>query len=334
MEQAIDAFIAALAAERGASGNTLSAYQTDLRQLQDYLRRRQRVVRWDMVEAEHVHAFLDFLVAREYATTSIARKFAATKTFFQHLVANGALNENPASALSAPRVERAVPHTLGASERARLFGQVVADGPAGLRDAAMLQLLFATGMRVGEVVALDVHDLDAACAQVRCPGHHGRDRTLPLTPAARDALRAYLEGARPRWVRGTDTALFVNQRGERLTRQGFWLIVKGYARGAGIANITPGALRHSFALDLVNQGTELRTVQGLLGHANLSTTQVYRRLQRAAGDTLRGLADASTGAPSDGAREPEEASVAVAFATPGAKCERDSLCATGQPGGN
>lgn len=298
MEQAIEAFIASRAARQGASGNTLAAYETDLHQLQDYLTHIHPITAWEDVDTTHLSAFVAFLTRRSYAPTSIARKLAATKAFFRYLKSTAARTEDPAARLSAPRVEKSPPRALDAGAIARLFAQVVAEDPPGQRDAAMLHTLYATGLRVGEVVALDVgdvSDLDGASARVRCLTRTGHERTLPLGAAARQALSAYLDAGRPHLLRGGLTpALFVNQRGERLTRQGFWLVVKLYARDAGIEDITPHTLRHSFALDLITRGTELRTIQELLGHANLSTTQMYRPFQRSEGAPEPGETDGVT----------------------------------------
>lgn len=299
VEQAIQAFIVSLAAERGSSRNTLEAYHTDLRQLQDFLR-RERIGRWADVRSHHLEAFVAHLRDREYANTSIARKLAAVKAFCFHLHLSGVTEHDPAVGLSAPRIEKYLPHALSRSEVARLFEQIVPVTPAGQRDAAMLQVLYGTGLRVSELISLDLDNVAAELTEIQCPARSGRHRRLPLPLTARAALDEYLQDARPRLLRQTlTTALFLNHHGERLTRQGFWLIIKGYARTAGIGDITPHMLRHSFALDLVERGVELRSVQEMLGHAHLSTTQVYRHLRKsqlapAAGAAVHADADDGT----------------------------------------
>lgn len=281
MEQAIQHFILSLAAERGASHNTLGAYKTDLRQLEDYLR-QEGITAWSQARPAHVADFVAYLREREYAPTSIARKAAAVKSFFRALGISGAIPEDPALELKVPRVEREPPQTLSAGEVASLFSQIDTTTPAGLRDDAMLRLLYATGLRVSEIVALSLADLDPDLAHVRAAGRNGRVRALPVPASTRAALADYIERGRPRLARHESVhALFLNHHGLHLTRQGFWLIMKGHARAAGIANSTPHTLRHSFALDLVDRGVEMRNVQELLGHANLSTTQVYRHLRHA-----------------------------------------------------
>lgn len=287
MDQAIQDFVIALVAEQGASPNTLGAYRTDLRQLEDFLR-RQRIASWSEVSSDMLADFTAHLAAREYATTSIARKLAATRRFFQYLHRIGAVERDPTGSLGSPHIEKCLPHILSQQDVARLFRQIPTSTPAGRRDAAMVQLLHATGLRVSELVSLRLTDLDGDLTHVRCVARNGRERSLPLSPAAQRALRAYLDDGRHQLARGeASDAIFLNHHGEQLTRQGFWLIVKGYARAAGIGEVTPHTLRHAFALNLIGQGMDLRGVQELLGHANLSTTQMYRRLQR----TPAGAAD-------------------------------------------
>jgi integrase/recombinase XerD len=280
MEEAIQEFMAALASERKSSQNTLGAYRSDLRQLADFLQRRD-IRRWDDVTPALVTDFVLDLRERSYATTSIARKVAAVKSFFQFLRRSGKLSSNPARALQTPKVEKDLPHALGHDEVARLFEAVSSSG-VGQRDLAMLHTIYSTGMRVTELISLDVAHLDLARGHVRCPTRNRKERVLPLSLPAQKSLNAYLDDYRNTLLRSADEqALFLNHHGQRLTRQGFWLIIKGYARAAGISEITPHTLRHSFALDMLGRGMELRSVQELLGHANISTTHVYKQLRKA-----------------------------------------------------
>jgi integrase/recombinase XerD len=278
MQDQIHAFVATLAESRGASANTQDAYRTDLRQLLDFLSQR-KVTRWESVSEAQLDGFVEHLAEREYAPTSVARKVAAIRTFFAHLEAEGNITRSPAYRLRAPRIIRFIPPTVSSAAAARLFDRPQKATPMGLRDAAMLALLQSTGMRVSELVNLNRNDLAQDLATVRCRGRAGRERLLPLPAATQARLRAYLERGRPQHgARGESAALFLNHHGTRLTRQGFWLIMKAHAREAGIADISPHSLRHAFALDLIEQGLELRTVQERLGHANLATTQVYRQV--------------------------------------------------------
>ncbi len=281
MDDAIHEFVNALASERRSSANTLGAYRTDLRQLLDFLRGR-RVSSWMEVTPALITDFVLHLRERQYATTSIARKVAALKSFFHYLLATNAITHDPSEALQAPKVEKYLPRALGPQEIERLFSPVKSSVGVGPRDLAMLHTIYSTGMRVTELISLDLAHVDLARGEVRCNGRNRRERVLPLSLAAQNALANYMEGTRRQLLRASDeSALFLNHHGQRLTRQGFWLIMKGYARSAGITDITPHTLRHSFALDMLGRGMELRSVQELLGHANISTTHVYKQLRRA-----------------------------------------------------
>jgi integrase/recombinase XerD len=280
MDDAIQDFVTALESERKSSQNTLGAYRTDLRQLIDFLRRRG-IESWQEVTPALIADFVLDLRERLYATTSIARKVAALKSFFHHLVATHIITFDPSEALQAPKVEKYLPHALRPEEIERLFAAVSAVTGVGQRDLAMLHTIYSTGMRVTELISLDVANVDLTHGHVRCVGRSRRERILPLSLTAQSALARYMEDSRRLLNRGNgETALFLNHHGQRLTRQGFWLIIKGYAKAAGIENITPHTLRHSFALDMLGRGMELRSVQVLLGHANISTTHVYKQLRR------------------------------------------------------
>ncbi len=280
MEVAIQEFITTLSSQRNSSENTLGAYTTDLRQLADFLQ-QQAVTSWDQVTASHAEAFVAHLRARQYAPTSIARKVAAVKSFYHHLAATHVIEEDPTREMDTPKVEKYLPTVLEPDQVRGLFATVKVDSPAGLRDLAMLHCLHSTGMRVTELVSRDVAHLDLARGHIRCSGRNRRERVLPLSLEAQRALAAYLgEGRQVLAQRPDERALFLNHHGQRLTRQGFWLIMKNYARMAGIGDITPHTLRHSFALDMLSRGMGLRAVQELLGHANISTTQIYSHLQR------------------------------------------------------
>lgn len=289
LQEAVDEYIASLASkedERGGSNrNTIAAYRNDLSQLCGYLT-QQHIGNWPQVTREDIAAYL--LSMREnqaYRPTTIARKLAALKSFFRYMFSAGRIAFDPVEKLEAPHVQKELPNVLSVEQVSNLFAQVEVETPVGKRDLAMLQMLYATGMRVTELVSLNVADFVVAQSHVICPGNSGHtkhERILPLPPVAVEATRHYLEAARPRLVvhHSEEQALFVNHHGERLTRQGFWLIIKGYARQAGITDITPHMLRHSFAMLMLKGGMELRSVQELLGHAHISTTQVYSQLAR------------------------------------------------------
>jgi integrase/recombinase XerD len=207
----------------------------------------------------------------------VARKVAAVKSFFHYMMDTGRLRDDPTATLDSPRVQKRLPRILTAEEVDRLLNMPVSTSdPKSLRDKAFLELLYATGMRVSELVALDVADLDLDELRVDCRSR-SRSRILPLTERAAEAIRTYLERGRPALLRDPqEPALFLNHRGKRLTRQGLWLIIKGHVKEAGLdPNVTPHTLRHSFATHMLDEGAKLRDVQRLLGHANISTTQIY-----------------------------------------------------------
>jgi integrase/recombinase XerD len=278
----VDEYLASLSGSKQgeSSPNTLVAYRNDLNQLCAYLARFP-LEHWGQVTREQINSYLlDMREVQAYRPTTIARKLASLKTFFRYLRSTGALDVDPAEDLEVPHFQKEPPQVLSQEQVASLFSQVSVDSPVGERDFAMITLLYATGMRVSELVALDLADLDSGAATIVCGESHRRE--LSLTPPVLEALQYYLRSARPQLVahHPGEPALFVNHHGERLTRQGFWLIVKGYARLADITAITPQMLRHSFATLMLQNGEELRSVQEMLGHAHLATTQVYSQLVR------------------------------------------------------
>jgi integrase/recombinase XerD len=280
-EADVDAFLRHLEAEKRFTGNTLSAYRNDLRQLRAYLA-EQGITNWN-VDRGTVLGFIIRLKEQEYAAASLARKLAATKTFFAYLRRSGAIAEDPAAGVGSPRVGRHVPQTISVDEVDRLLAAPARrTSPEAIRDRAMFALLYATGMRVSELVSLDVSAVDVEAGTVRCTGRAGRERLLTMDEKTSEALASYLSAGRPSLDRGGAAgALFLNHRGDRLTRQGFWLLMKSYASDAGITSaLTPHTLRHSFAAHLLGKGALLREVQQKLGHANISTTQMYRLAPR------------------------------------------------------
>jgi integrase/recombinase XerD len=276
MRETVEAFLSYLTREQEASIHTVEAYRNDLRQWVGHLA-ADGVTFVRQVTPEHVAGFLRWLQDRPYAASTIARKMAAVRSFLRFAVDLGALEEDPSAGVASPRVQRRAPRSLSAGEVGRLLEALRgANTPKALRDRALLEILYGTGMRVSEVVALNLDDLDLEGGAVRCGGSQVGERLLPLSGGAVGALRAYLERGRPHLARGEDAAvLFVNHRGRPITRQGLWLIVKERAEAAGLAEVTPGVLRHSFATHMLGEGAGLREVQRRLGHANLATTQIY-----------------------------------------------------------
>jgi integrase/recombinase XerD len=290
LQEAVEKYIIALSkkenGKKGNNHNTMMAYRNDLRQLCSYLEAHD-LESWSQITREHVTTYLlEMREEQSYRPTTIARKLAALKSFFRYLYKDAALiSSDPVESLEAPRIQKDLPHVLSVEQINSLFQQLKGQSPTGLRDGAMLHVLYATGLRASELVSLDLQDVDTTQEHICCSSRQNtlkKERLLPLSAIATVSLQHYLEEGRPHLARRlSEPALFLNHHGERLTRQGFWLIIKGYAKQAGITCITPHMLRHSFALLMLKGGMELRTVQELLGHAHISTTQIYNQLVHA-----------------------------------------------------
>jgi integrase/recombinase XerD len=284
MNESVERFLNYMTVERGVSPNTVAAYRNDLSQLVEYLDARDQgangPVPWDEVDSQVVMAYVLELHGRGYSDATRARKVASARSFFGFLVEEDVIASDPTENLSVPRTGRSLPETLSVEEVEALLRTPDGDAPDALRDRAMLELLYATGMRVGELVAMDLDDMDLEQEFVRCFGKGSKERLVPIHAQAVDTVTAYLVEGRPRLAsRLSGQAAFLNQRGDRLSRQGFWLILRGLTRRAGIQRkVSPHTLRHSFATHLLRGGAPLRHVQELLGHASITTTQVYTHL--------------------------------------------------------
>jgi integrase/recombinase XerD len=275
----IDNFLQYIKAERGFSINTEGAYRNDMTQFAEFLQESGRTG-WDL-DRDILQRYRSFLYERRYADTTVARKIAAVRSFLHFLQAEGIIASDLTEHLASPRIGKYLPHSISEDDVEFLLTMPVTDHPAGLRDRAMLRMLWATGMRVSELISLDMEHVDLTTDTVRCMGKGSKERQIPFGLKARASLAQYLEDGRPSLARRTaERALFLNHHGDRLTRQGFWLILKSYARKAGIDKISPHTLRHSFATHLLNNEAELRVVQELLGHSNISTTQIYTHVSR------------------------------------------------------
>lgn len=281
----IESFLTFLSVERGFSANTGAAYKNDLAQFEDFLASR-RSFNGDLsaIDRSVLADYVQSLKSVSYAAKTQARKIAAVRSFFKFLANEGLLTKNPTQEISAPRVPRSLPKPLTIQQVRELLDQPAKQStPEAKRDAAMLELLYATGLRVSELVSLQISDVSLKEGEgyVRCKGKGAKERIVPLHDRAIKAIKGYLTEARPMLARDDsgEKTLFLNRRGERLTRQGFWLNLKRYAREAGIeAHTTPHTLRHSFATHMLRGGAPLRNVQELLGHAKISTTQIYTHL--------------------------------------------------------
>ena len=266
-----------LKTEKQASANTVSSYLRDVHQFAEAMRGKD--VPLVQVAARDVEDYANSLTKRGKSPATVTRSMASIKSFYTCMVDKGHVDQNPAKGVSPAKVERKLPQVLTGKEVDLFLEQPECTDPKGYRDRAMLELLYATGIRVSELIDLDVDDLNLPGGVLRCYSK-GRERVIPLYPAAIRALSEYITDVRPQLVDSVDeTALFVNMSGDRMSRQGFWKLIKHYQEKAGIQkDITPHTLRHSFAAHLLENGADLRSIQEMLGHADISSTQIYSRL--------------------------------------------------------
>jgi integrase/recombinase XerD len=281
MKQSIENFLHFLAVEKGYSENTTAAYRNDLTGLVDFAK-QSSIATWAGFNRQSMLSYMLNLKERGYVPTTVARKVAAARSFFGFMVAEGQIKTDPTENMSSPSVGKALPKPIPINQVRLLLEQ-----PAKLttseakRDRAMLELLYASGMRISELVALNLGDVNTEGNYfVRCFGKGRKERIIPLYEAIAAGVKKYIDEDRPKLAHGRkETAMFLNARGDRLTRQGFWQKLKEYAKSAGLSSqISPHTLRHSFATHMLSGGADLRSVQELLGHANISTTQVYTHL--------------------------------------------------------
>lgn len=282
----VERFTTALWLERGLSENTRKAYRTDLLLLSEHLCKRGRNLR--TARNQDLWGFLSAETANGVTARTTARRLASIRAFFRFLCVRGDVALNPATELEAPRLPRSLPQGLSEREVEALLEAPDTTCARGLRDRAMLELLYATGLRVSELVSLRLDELNLRQGAVRVVGKGGRERIVPLGEEALDWLERYLSQARVHLLRGRRLdSLFPGTRGDHLTRQAFWSAIRRYAWQAGIpGNISPHRLRHAFATHLLEHGADLRAVQMLLGHSDVTTTQIYTHVAR---ERLRAL---------------------------------------------
>lgn len=278
MNEQIEQFLAHLRKERALTANTTSAYRTDLVQYLKFIQGRGTASAL-VANREDVMAFMIYLRERKYSNATVARRTAAVKSFYAFLVSMRAVSIDPTTTIESPRVEREVPKSLTPVQVDELMELPLRSRTSDrMRDRAMFEVLYATGMRVSELVGLNIGDVDLTKKMVHCVGKAQKVRMIPLSESAVTAVEEYRDNARSQLVKDNQAdsdTLFVNHRGGRLTRQGFWLILKQYANELGVSDLNPHMLRHSFAAHMITSGVDLRRVQTLLGHASLSTTQIY-----------------------------------------------------------
>jgi integrase/recombinase XerD len=279
MDALIDQFINYVRLERGLADNTIEAYSRDLTRFGRFL--EQQNLSPLTVSRGQIVAYLSSLRG-SLSARSVARNISAARSFFRFLASEGHIRENPARLLETPRISRKLPGVLSTVEVDRLLARPDPSTPAGSRDRAMLELLYATGLRVSELIGLKVLSVNLESGYLRTVGKGAKERLVPIGGKAVEAVRDYLMNGRPQMVRGANLpTLFLNFRGRALTRQGFWKIIKQYGQAAGIKKkLTPHTIRHSFASHLLEAGADLRAVQVMLGHEDISTTQIYTHVTR------------------------------------------------------
>ncbi len=274
-----DRFLSSLQAERGLSENTIAAYAGDLEQFAEWAG-RARVHSLGGIDRRLLRGYVGYLSRRGYARRSIARKLSALRSLLSWAVVHDLLGATPAADLAAPKLDRPLPKALRAAEAKRLCELPPRDDAIGLRDRALLELLYGSGLRVGEACALDVDDVDVGSGRVRVLGKGRKERYVPISAPCAGALTSYLRHARGSFFSagrdsGATSALFLNKRGNRLSPRSVRALLTKYTKAEGMRHVSPHALRHSFATHLLDGGADLRSVQELLGHENLATTQVY-----------------------------------------------------------
>lgn len=279
MKEFVRQFINYLTVEKALAKNTISSYSQDLSNYLDFLAGKELVDPGDITR-DDIFEFLQSLYARKLSAASVKRKIAAIKSFHKFLVREGMTQNLPTADLVTPKIPRRLPITLTVSQIEKLLAVPKGRTPLALRDKAMLETLYATGMRISELTNLDLADIDMINGFVRCYGKGAKERIVPLGSYALQALADYIREGRSKLVkRYTEQAVFINARGKRISRKGCWLLVKKYAEQAGL-KLHPHSLRHSFATHLLEGGADLRSVQELLGHASISTTQIYTHVSR------------------------------------------------------
>lgn len=278
MENAIQEFIDYLHKNKQTSQNTEISYERDLKKLAAYLE-KHGVGAFKDATRTNLDAYILYMEKKNFASSTISRSVASVRALYQYLFREHVIEDNPAERLKPPRVEKKAPEILTVEEMDMLLEQPDLEAPKGIRDRAMLELLYATGMRVSELIHLQMGDVNLEMGYITCQ-ENGKERIIPINKASRNALERYLQQARKELVRDSGSLnLFTNCSGSAMSRQGFWKMVKRYAREAGITrDIAPHTLRHSFAAHLLQNGADIKSVQEMLGHSDISTTQIYLNL--------------------------------------------------------
>ncbi len=274
MLQKIEEFVDYLTNVKKSSKNTISSYRRDLIKLKNYLT-DSGYERWEDVSGTILNSYILMIEKQGMSSATVSRNIASIKALYLYLIKQGVVKEDPSDTLKPPKIEKKAPVTLTVEEVNLLLEQPSKDTPKEIRDRAMLELLYATGIRVSELINLHLSDVNLSMNFLQCH-EGGKDRVIPFTNETKEALEYYLESAREALCKEDQGYLFTNCQGDPMTRQGFWKLIKYYSTKAGIKkDITPHTIRHSFAMHLVNNGADLKSVQEMLGHSDISTTQIY-----------------------------------------------------------
>lgn len=278
-EEVLQVFLDFLSVEKGLSSNTVFSYSRDIQKLYQFFQKEK--LSWLKAGEEDLVRFIHHQSRAGLSPRSMARVISSMKSFYRFLVLDGIFKKNPAVNLSSPKTWLALPKFLTVKQVETLLKQPDEESVHGIRDKAMLELLYATGLRASELITLKTNDLNLEDGFLLCLGKGGKERLVPVGGSAVKAIRQYLDDARPKLLKRPSEFLFVTQRGGAFTRQGFWKLLKGYAQKAGLdSKISPHILRHSFATHLLERGADLRSVQLMLGHSQITTTQVYTHVSR------------------------------------------------------
>ena len=285
MEKQIKLFLEFLENEKKLSENTLQSYKRDIVQFQEYVNHER--LAFSKINQQEIKRYIDHLKKIGKKTSTISRNLASIRSFYQFLVRTRRVRKDPTEGMQSPKIEKKAPSILSSDEVELLLEQPTDTDLKGIRDKAMLEFAYATGMRVTEIISLNINDVNFATSSVVC-SNGVKKRTIPLGTISLKALEEYVKKARPIMIKNEDEkALFVNVNGKRLTRQGFWKIIKYYKEQAHITkDITPHVLRHSFATHLLQNGADLKSIQMMLGHSDISSTQVYMQFQD---DTIKNI---------------------------------------------
>ena len=275
-----DSFLSFLELERGLSRNTTQSYENDLRQAAHVLK-KQGAASWKKVSAKHLTAWLHWLSDQGFTESSQARKLSAVRMLCRHLVREHVREDNPTELLARPKIRRKLPQTLSTGEMQKLLGGPTGTDAYAIRDRAMLELVYSSGLRASEICGLTLQQVDLEHGFVRVFGKGSKERVVPLGDKARDAVQAYLGSGRPRLVKPkTGSELFITERGKAMSRKTLWVMVKTAAVRAGLEKpVKPHLLRHSFATHLLGGGADLRAIREMLGHASIGTTQIYTSVE-------------------------------------------------------